>query len=87
MRGLRVQSELNVEHLNIRIYLQEAYEILTKYEAEETKREVEEVYSLRDSFTMLQSKAVSIIMTLMPILFDVFFLNKCDLVCCKCDKL
>lgn len=73
MRGLRVQSELNVEHLNIRMYLQEAYEILTKYEAEETKREVEEVYSLRDSFTMLQSKAVSIIMTLMPILFDDFF--------------
>lgn len=61
MRGLHVQSELNVEHLNIRMYLQEAYEILTNYEAEETKREVEEVYSLRDSFTRLQSKAVSII--------------------------
>lgn len=43
------------------MYLQEAYEILTNYEAEETKREVEEVYSLRDSFTRLQSKAVSII--------------------------
>lgn len=73
MRGPHVQSELNVDHLNIIMYFQEAYEILTKYEAEETKREVEEVYNLRDSFTMLQSKAVSIIMTLMPVLFDDFF--------------
>lgn len=41
--------------------LQEAFEILTKYEAEVTKREAEGVFNLRHFFTKLQSKAVSII--------------------------
>lgn len=47
------------------LFLQEAYEILTKYEAEMTKREAEEVYNLRHSFTKLHSKAVSIIVSFM----------------------
>lgn len=50
--------------------LQEAYEILAKFEADVTKTEAEGVFSLRDFFTTLQSKAVSIIMTLMRVLFD-----------------
>lgn len=47
------------------LFLQEAYEILTKYEAEVTKREAEGVYNLRRFFTKLLSKAVSIIVTFM----------------------
>uniref|UniRef100_A0AAX7VFT7 AAA+ ATPase domain-containing protein n=1 Tax=Astatotilapia calliptera TaxID=8154 RepID=A0AAX7VFT7_ASTCA len=54
LREAEIQTDMTL------ISIEEAYEILTKYEAEETKREVEEVYSLRDSFTMLQSKARSV---------------------------
>ncbi|XP_039872861.1 dynein heavy chain 8, axonemal-like isoform X1 [Simochromis diagramma] len=54
LREAEIQTDMTL------ISIEEAYEILTNYEAEETKREVEEVYSLRDSFTMLQSKARSV---------------------------
>ncbi|XP_067331791.1 dynein axonemal heavy chain 8-like [Channa argus] len=42
------------------ISIEDTYEILTKYEAEVTKREAEGVYNLRHFFTKLQSKAGSV---------------------------
>uniref|UniRef100_A0A3B4XA16 Dynein axonemal heavy chain 8 n=1 Tax=Seriola lalandi dorsalis TaxID=1841481 RepID=A0A3B4XA16_SERLL len=54
LRDTEIQTDMTL------ISIEEAYEILTKYEAEVTKRETEGVHNLRDLFTKLQSKARSV---------------------------
>ncbi|XP_078119766.1 dynein axonemal heavy chain 8-like [Sander vitreus] len=53
LRDAEIQTDMTL------ISIEEAFEILTKYEAEVTKREAEGVYNLRHLFTKLQSKARS----------------------------
>ncbi|KAM8728478.1 dynein axonemal heavy chain 8-like [Acanthopagrus schlegelii] len=54
LRDVEVQTDMTL------ISIEEAFEILTKYEAEVTKREAEGVYNLRHFFTKLQCKAGSV---------------------------
>ncbi|XP_026153434.1 dynein heavy chain 8, axonemal-like [Mastacembelus armatus] len=54
LRDSEIQTDMTL------ISIEEAYEILTRYEAEVTKREAERVYNLRHLFTKLQSKARSV---------------------------
>ncbi|KAI4809667.1 hypothetical protein KUCAC02_018534 [Chaenocephalus aceratus] len=51
LRDAEIQTDMTL------ISIEEAFEILTKYEAEVTKREAEGVFNLRHFFTKLQSKA------------------------------
>nr|XP_046263890.1 dynein axonemal heavy chain 8-like isoform X2 [Scatophagus argus] len=54
LRDAEIQTDMTL------ISIEEAYEILTKAEAEVTKREADGVYNLRQRFTKLQSKARSV---------------------------
>ncbi|XP_045906997.1 dynein axonemal heavy chain 8-like isoform X1 [Micropterus dolomieu] len=54
LRDAEIQTDMTL------ISIEEAYEILTKYETEVTKREAEGVYNMRHFFTKLQSKARSV---------------------------
>ncbi|KAM4587304.1 dynein axonemal heavy chain 8-like [Odontesthes bonariensis] len=54
LRDAEIQTDMTL------ISIEEAFEILTKNEAEVTKREAEGVYNLRHLFTQLQSKARSV---------------------------
>uniref|UniRef100_A0A4W6EG55 Dynein axonemal heavy chain 8 n=1 Tax=Lates calcarifer TaxID=8187 RepID=A0A4W6EG55_LATCA len=54
LRDAEIQTDMTL------MSIEEAFEILTKYEAEVTKREAEGVYNLRHFFTKLQSKARSV---------------------------
>ncbi|XP_070701078.1 dynein axonemal heavy chain 8-like [Pempheris klunzingeri] len=54
LRDAEIQTDMTL------ISIEEAFEILTKYEADVTKTEAEGVYNLRHFFTKLQSKARSV---------------------------
>ncbi|XP_047444882.1 dynein axonemal heavy chain 8-like [Mugil cephalus] len=54
LRDAEIQTDMTL------ISIEEAYAILSKYEADVTKREAEGVYNLRHFFTKLQSKARSV---------------------------
>ncbi|KAF3858031.1 hypothetical protein F7725_011232 [Dissostichus mawsoni] len=54
LRDAEIQTDMTL------ISIEEAFDILTKYEAEVTKREAEGVFNLRHFFTKLQSKARSV---------------------------
>ncbi|XP_037644332.1 dynein heavy chain 8, axonemal-like isoform X1 [Sebastes umbrosus] len=54
LRDAEIQTDMTL------IFIEEAFEIFTKYEAEVTEKEAEGVYNLRNFFTELQSKATSV---------------------------
>ncbi|XP_062284222.1 dynein axonemal heavy chain 8-like [Scomber scombrus] len=54
LRDVEIQTDMTL------ISIEDAFEILTKYEAEVTKKESEGVHNLRNFFTQLQSKARSV---------------------------
>ncbi|KAI3374766.1 hypothetical protein L3Q82_021323, partial [Scortum barcoo] len=54
LRDAEIQTDITL------LSIEEAFEILNKYEAEVTKREAEGVYNLRHFFTKLQAKARSV---------------------------
>ncbi|XP_075954128.1 dynein axonemal heavy chain 8-like [Anarhichas minor] len=54
LRDAEIQTDMTL------ISIEEAYEILTRYEATVTKREAEGIHNLRNFFTKLQSKATSV---------------------------
>ncbi|KAM9349881.1 dynein axonemal heavy chain 8-like [Symphorus nematophorus] len=60
MGALSKLRDAEIETDMMLISIEEAFEILTKYEAEVTKREAEGVFNLRHFFTDLQSKARSV---------------------------
>ncbi|KAM7379582.1 hypothetical protein PAMP_005128 [Pampus punctatissimus] len=60
MRALSKLRDAEIKTDMTLISIEDAFEILTKYEAEVTKKEIEGVHNLRHFFTKLQSKARSV---------------------------